>query len=191
MNRLKRTLSHLDDHLAVATLVVIILITVAGVFMRYVVGEPLKWTEEVSKALVVWFTFLGASTLMRSDEHVSIDVLVCRLPPRLRYATRLFRMIVMTTVLVFLAVWGTKLLFIAWHKITPILHVRYTFIDLIVPATSAAMLVHLFRAFHRWNTACRCDGHANAAADADANAGANANAADDADGSADAGGDRR
>ena len=152
MNRLKRTLSHLDDCLAVATLVVIILIAVAGVFMRYVVGDPLKWTEEASKALIVWFTFLGASTLMRNDEHISIDVLVRRLPPRLRYAMRLLRMIVMTTVLLFLAVWGTKLLLIAWVKITPILHVRYTFIDVIVPATAVAMLVHLFRAFHRWNT---------------------------------------
>ena len=155
INRLKRTLGHLDDHLAVVALVVIILITVAGVFMRYVVGDPFKWTEEVSKALVVWFTFLGASTLMRTDEHISIDVLVRRLPPRLQYAMRLFRMIVMTTVLVFLAVWGTVLLVIAWYKITPILHVRYTFIDLIVPATAVAMLVHLFRAFHRWNTTGR------------------------------------
>jgi TRAP-type C4-dicarboxylate transport system permease small subunit len=158
MNRLKRTLGRLDDYLAVATLVVIILITVAGVFMRYVVGEPFKWTEEVSKALVVWFTFLGASTLMRGDEHISIDVLVRRLPPGLRYAMRLLRMIVMTTVLVFLAVWGTMLLVIAWHKITPILHVRYTFIDLIVPLTAAAMLAHVFRAFHRWNTTGRDGG---------------------------------
>ena len=155
---LKRTLGHLDDHLAMLTLVVIVLITVAGVFMRYVVGEPFKWTEEVSKAMVVWFTFLGASTVMRTDGHVSIDVLVRRLPRRLRYAMALFRMIVMTTVLVFLAVWGTMLLFIAWFKITPILHVRYTFIDLIVPCTAVAMLVHLFRAFHRWNTTGRSQG---------------------------------
>jgi len=155
MERLKRTLGHLDDHLAMAILVLLVLITVAGVFMRYVVGEPFKWTEEVSKALVVWFTFLGASTLMRSDDHVSIDVLVTRLPGRLRVALVLFRMIVMTTVLVFLAVWGTKLLFIAWVKITPTLHVRYSFIDLVVPCAAAAMLLHLFRAFHRWNTTRR------------------------------------
>ena len=158
MSRLKRALGRLDDYLAVAMLVILILITVAGVFMRYVVGEPFKWTEEVSKALVVWFTFLGASTLMRGDEHISIDVLVRRLPPGLRYAMRLFRMVVMTTVLVFLAAWGTMLLVIAWHKITPILHVRYTFIDLIVPVTAAAMIVHLFRAFHRWNTTGRDGG---------------------------------
>jgi TRAP-type C4-dicarboxylate transport system permease small subunit len=88
---------------------------------------------------------------MRSNEHISIDVLVRRLPKRLQYACGLFRMIVMTSVLVFLFVWGVKLLVIAWLKITPILHIRYTFIDIIVPCTAAAMLVHLFRAFHRWN----------------------------------------
>ena len=158
MERLKQILGHLDDHLAMVTLVVIVLITIAGVFMRYVVGDPFKWTEEVSKALMVWFTFLGASTVMRSDGHISIDVLVTRLPERLRYAFVLFRMIAMTTVLVFLAVWGIKLLFIAWLKITPILHIRYTFIDVVVPCTAAAMIIHLFRAFHRWNTTRRNSG---------------------------------
>ena len=152
MQRLKHVLAHLDDHLAMLMLVVIVLIAVAGVFMRYVVGEPFKWTEEVLKALVVWFTFLGASSAMRRSEHISIDVLVRRLPQPLRYAFALLRMVVMTAVLVFLFVWGIQLLWIAWFKITPILHIRYTFIDVIVPCTAAAMLFHLFRAFHRWNT---------------------------------------
>jgi len=96
MERLKHSLRHLDDHLAMATLVVIVVITTAGVFMRYVVGEPFKWTDELSKALMVWFTFLGASTVMRNDDHISIDVLVRRFPKQLRYAFILFRMIVMT-----------------------------------------------------------------------------------------------
>jgi TRAP-type C4-dicarboxylate transport system permease small subunit len=152
MQRWKHVLAHLDDHLAMLALVVIVLITVAGVFMRYVVGEPFKWTEEVLKALIVWFTFLGASSAMRRSEHISIDVLVRRLPQPLRYALVLFRMVVVTTVLVFLFVWGIQLLWIAWFKITPILHIRYTFIDLVVPCTAASMLFHLFRAFHRWNT---------------------------------------
>ena len=134
-----------------SALVVIVLITVAGVFMRYVVGEPFKWTDEVLKALVVWFTFLGASSAMRSGEHISIDALVRRLPSRLRYAAVLLRMIVLTTTLVFLVAWGIWLLFIAWFKITPILHIRYTFIDVIVPCAALAMLFHLFRAFCRWN----------------------------------------
>jgi TRAP-type C4-dicarboxylate transport system permease small subunit len=150
--RLKHLFAHLDDQLAMLALVVIVLITVAGVFMRYVVGEPFKWTEEVLKALVVWFTFLGASSAMRSGEHISIDALVRRLPQRLRYGLVLLRMIVMTTTLVFLLVWGIRLLVIAWLKITPILHIRYTFIDAIVPCAAAAMLFHLFRAFCRWNS---------------------------------------
>jgi TRAP-type C4-dicarboxylate transport system permease small subunit len=160
MQRCKHLLAHLDDHLAMTSLVVLVVIAAAGVFMRYVVGQPFKWTEEVSKALVVCFTFLGASTVMRRDGHISIDVLVRRLPPRLRYAAMLFRMIMITTVLVFLVVWGIRLLGIAWYKITPILHIRYAYIDLIVPCSAAAMTLHLFRAFHRWNAQWRKGGTA-------------------------------
>jgi hypothetical protein len=58
-------------------------------------------------------------------------------------------MIIVSTVLIFLVVWGVKLLFIAWLKITPTLHIRYTFIDIVVPCTAMAMIIHLFRAFYR------------------------------------------
>ena len=153
MNGLKRFLARLDDHLAMATLVVIVVITIAGVFMRYVVGEPFSWVEEVSKGLVVWFTFLGASTVMRGDDHISIDFIVARMPRRWRVVFDILRMTVMTVVLLFLVVWGGKLLIIAWYKITPTLHIRYSFIDVVVPIAAAAMLFHLFRAFHRRNGA--------------------------------------
>ena len=63
------------------------------------------------------------------------------------------RFLLFTTV--FLFVWGVKLLFLAWFKITPILHIRYTWIDLVVPCTALAMIVHLFRAFYRSNGARR------------------------------------
>jgi TRAP-type transport system small permease protein len=153
MDGMKRFLSRIDDHLAMVTLVLIVIITIAGVFMRYVVGEPFSWVEEVSKGLVVWFTFLGASTVMRDDDHISIDFIVTRMPKRVQVGFDILRMTVMTVVLLFLVIWGGKLLVIAWFKITPTLHIRYTFIDIVVPIAAAAMVLHLFRAFHRRNSA--------------------------------------
>ena len=43
MDGLKRFLGRIDDHLAMVTLVLIVIITIAGVFMRYVVVEPFSW----------------------------------------------------------------------------------------------------------------------------------------------------
>ncbi len=158
MSRAAHRLPPLDDGLSMAILAVIVLVTVAGVFMRYVAGMPFTWLEELQQALMVWFTFLGASVLMQEDKHISMNFLVVRFPARVQYAFGLFRMIIMTAVLVFLFVWGILLLFIARQKITPSLGIPYTFIDVAVPVSAAAMLVHLFRGFANRNAVDRDSG---------------------------------
>ena len=43
----------------------IAILTLAQVFWRYVLEQPLQWSEEVARYCFVWVTFLGAATLMR------------------------------------------------------------------------------------------------------------------------------
>ena len=62
----------------------IVLITLAGVWWRYVLNAPLAWPEQVSRILFVWMTFVGAAVLYRDRLHVAIDMFVMKLPPRLQ-----------------------------------------------------------------------------------------------------------
>lgn len=57
-----------------------ILVVAAQVLFRYVVNESLAWTEEVSRYLFVWMTFLGAALALRDATHIRIDLFVDRLP---------------------------------------------------------------------------------------------------------------
>jgi tripartite ATP-independent transporter DctM subunit len=60
--------------------------TLFQVFMRYFVGRPVVWSEEVSTLAFVWLVFLGAALGVRTGEHVSMDTVVPRLPPGVRAA---------------------------------------------------------------------------------------------------------
>lgn len=64
----------------------IVLITLAAVWWRYVLDAPLAWTEQVSRIVFVWVTFLGAAVLYRERAHVAIDMFVLALPERSRLA---------------------------------------------------------------------------------------------------------
>ncbi|MGE4282084.1 MAG: TRAP transporter small permease [Clostridia bacterium] len=143
--RLKSILLNFDDILAGISLAVIVIITVIGVFMRYVVGNPLAWTEEVSLALIVWFVFLGASSAMKRRAHISIDFFVAMLPRKLRIVSDVIVIIANFIVLSFLVVFGYQLTMQAGVKLTPILRLPYTYIDIAVPLGSALMLVSLIR----------------------------------------------
>ena len=56
------------------------LITLAAVWWRYVLNAPLAWTEQVSRMLFVWITFVGAAVLYREQLHIAIDMFIAMLP---------------------------------------------------------------------------------------------------------------
>ncbi|MDW7673879.1 MAG: TRAP transporter small permease [Bacillota bacterium] len=145
-NRIKNLFLNMDDFFASVSLVIIVVVTILGVFMRYVVGDPLKWTEEVLLAMFVWFTFWGASSVTKRDGHVSIDYLVDKLPIGMQRVLSIFRLLVIIMVTsVVLILLGYQLSAQAWNKLTPILGIRYTFIDLAVPMGGILALIHLIR----------------------------------------------
>jgi TRAP-type C4-dicarboxylate transport system permease small subunit len=53
------------------------------VFTRYVLNDPLSWTEEVARYLYVYIVFLGASAAISDRTHVGIDYFAKALPIRL------------------------------------------------------------------------------------------------------------
>ena len=52
----------------------IVLITLAAVWQRYVVDNPLSWVEQVSNMLFIWIVFIGAAVLYRQNLHIGVDM---------------------------------------------------------------------------------------------------------------------
>ena len=61
---------------------VIVVITIAAVWWRYVLNSPIAWTEQVSNMLFVWTVFLGSAVLCREKLHIGVDMFVGMLPTR-------------------------------------------------------------------------------------------------------------
>lgn len=90
--RIARSLSQLTESVAALLLAAVVLVNVAQVFFRYVIGAPLGWTEEVMRYAIVWATFLASVAAAWRGEHMAIDVLGPLLPPLLQ---RLVQLIVL------------------------------------------------------------------------------------------------
>lgn len=52
----------------------------AQVVWRYAFADPLTWSEEAARYLLVWLSFLCAWLAWRQRAHLGLDVLVARLP---------------------------------------------------------------------------------------------------------------
>lgn len=66
--------------LTAAALAVMVVLVFGNVVMRYGFNSGITMSEELSRWLFVWLTFLGAIVAMKDGAHLGSDTLVSRLP---------------------------------------------------------------------------------------------------------------
>jgi TRAP-type transport system small permease protein len=59
-----------------------VVLVFTNVVMRYLLNSGIPTSEELSRWLLVWLTFLGAIVALRQHAHLGVDTLVRALPPR-------------------------------------------------------------------------------------------------------------
>lgn len=114
-------------------------VVIAGTFWRYVLGDPLLWTEEVARYLMIWIALVGASVCIRHGEHVRVEMLVKKLPRSLR---RLADWLVALAILGFLGVlvWvGGQFAWDARTQVSPALGIPMAVPLAVVPISGALM----------------------------------------------------
>lgn len=74
-----KALKWLDDHLEEVLLALLLIgisaIMVIQVFARYVFNNPLTWSDELARFLLVWSCFLSTSFCIKKGISISIDQL--------------------------------------------------------------------------------------------------------------------
>jgi TRAP-type C4-dicarboxylate transport system permease small subunit len=66
-------------------LAVMVVLVFGNVVLRYVFNSGIATSEELSRWLLVWLTFLGAIVALREHAHLGVDTLIRALPPRGRF----------------------------------------------------------------------------------------------------------
>ena len=61
-------------------LAVMVVLVFGNVVLRYVFNSGITMSEELSRWLMVWLTFLGAIVALREHAHLGVDTLVRALP---------------------------------------------------------------------------------------------------------------
>ena len=69
-----------------ACLATMVVLVFGNVVLRYGFNSGLTMSEEVSRWLFIWITFLGAIVALKEHSHLGVDMLVVKLPPAGRKA---------------------------------------------------------------------------------------------------------
>ena len=77
--------------LATGTTLLVAMVGVVSVQIvyRYVLGNPLIWTEEIARLLFVWVVFLGSAYAATSSSHLRLDLFSAVRFERMRQLSRI------------------------------------------------------------------------------------------------------
>ena len=136
---------------AALMLLAICTIVFAGVFFRYFLHIGLGWTEELSRYLQIWMTFVGATVAVKRWSHFQLTIVNQWIPAgALRY-TRMFAILVVMTLAAVMIKNGLEITRVSWNQTSAIMGWNIGYLYLVVPMSGALMeffaLRHLLAAW--------------------------------------------
>lgn len=129
--------------LTVGLLAVMVALIFGNVVLRYAFNSGITVSEELSRWLFVWLTFLGGIYALREGQHLGTDVLLSRLRPGPRKACLLVGYLLMLGVCWLLFSGALAQTRLNWHVTAPSsgASVAWFYVSGVVFAVSAALIL--------------------------------------------------
>jgi len=112
-------LTRATESIGALLMLAIVVINLLQVFFRYVLVDPLGWTEEAMRYSVVWMTFLVAGAVLFRGEQLSIDMFQNVLSPALRRAQSILVLLLIAAFCLLIAVYGWPQAIRNLHQFSP------------------------------------------------------------------------
>lgn len=84
MQKAKRIFNNLEEFFVIILLFIMAVVVFWQVVCRFVLKASLPWSEELSRYILVWVTFLGASIGVKRCAHIGVEAFLMILPKKLR-----------------------------------------------------------------------------------------------------------
>jgi TRAP-type transport system small permease protein len=146
MSRVRFLVDYFEEIITSILLVEMVFSVFVGVVWRYVLNNPLIWTEELARIASTWFIFLGGAICFKRSAHISIDVLVRMVPPPVQRGIKLVASGLVMLVLAVIIVQGIQYTSRSFVLVTTALQIPMGYWNAAVPAGSALMLIRLVQA---------------------------------------------
>lgn len=99
-----------------------------NVFLRYAFNSGITWSEEMSRFLFVWMVFLGAILATKDNELLDVDVLVNKLPLRMKKIVFIISNLIILFILCTVFIGSWKLAVVNIDSYAPATGMPYAFL---------------------------------------------------------------
>jgi TRAP-type C4-dicarboxylate transport system permease small subunit len=121
-------------------------IIILEVFLRYVIGISLSFSDELSRYLMIWVIFLASSLAIKEGSHMSIELFVGRFKGKARVWLNLGAQMILLTFLIFLLIESVIVLSNQMGQMIPTLGISIFWFYLALPVGAILMILYLLPA---------------------------------------------
>ena len=153
MQALRARLRYFAELVAVILFVAMFAAFLLQVFTRYVLNDPVAWTQEFVLIAYIWIVFWCAAFLLREREHITFDMFFLALPLAGRRVLAV--VLTMLTGIAFIAAIPATIDYVTFMKIekSPVIGLRfdilYSIFVIFVIAVALGALLRVWRLLSR------------------------------------------
>lgn len=124
-------------------LVVMVVVVFLQIVSRIIIQSSFPWTEELSRFLMIWLTFLGAAFSFQYGAHIGITLITNKIPRKLQALLQIivaFLCIILFTVLM---VKGYELVMKSTTQVSPALGIPMNYVYMVIPVSGFLMTLNV------------------------------------------------
>jgi TRAP-type C4-dicarboxylate transport system permease small subunit len=136
---------HLEEIITGIFFTIMCIFIFLQIFTRYLLKNPLLYTEEVSRFAYVWVSFVGSSLAFKNREHIQVDFFINLLGPGVKRVIVIFADLVILVLLIYLFIWGVRYTEFTKMMLTPALEISYLVVNMALPVGLALSVLRVIK----------------------------------------------
>ncbi|KHF38742.1 TRAP transporter small permease [Halalkalibacter okhensis] len=146
-----KVLKWLDDHIEEVFLVLFSVIMVSvifvQVFMRYIMGSSLAWSEELARYCFIWMIYIGISYGVKKQRHIKVDVLLLLFKDKGRIVFNIISNVLFLAFAIFVVFYGYQMAqqLLNFGQKSPALQIPMGFVYMAGPVGMALTAIRLIQ----------------------------------------------
>ncbi len=133
MKKIRIFLDQLINWLVILCVIAMVIVIFMQVIFRFILNDPLSWSEELARYLFVWITFLGAAICARDRGHIGMDYVVSKFPVKVQKIIEHFGLALMVVISLTIAISSIETVVSNFGQVSPALRLNMGLIYSAIP----------------------------------------------------------
>lgn len=140
-------IDNIEEFFASIAISIVVLSAFYGVISRYLLNNPVAWSNEVATISFTWTVFLGAAAAWKHNKHIHLDLAYNLMPPFMKRISNMARFIILSIFFIFTLYLAIKFTISAYNKPTAILRISFSYVDAAVVFCFISIII---RSIQKW-----------------------------------------